>query len=385
MGLGDLIRGQFIDIVEWVDNTRDTIAYKFQRNENEIKNGAKLVVREGQIAVFENEGKVADQFGPGTYTLETANLPILSDLEGWKYDFRSPFKAEVFFFSTRQFTDFKWGTQNPIMLRDPEFGPIRLRAFGTYAVQVADPAALLRQLVGTDPDFSTDEIGEYLRQTVVSQLAPALANSKVAALDLAANQNDIATKLATALSEALKDYGLAIPRFVIENISFPPEVEAALDKRTSIGIVGGGPGGLNAYTQYEAGTALGNAGDGAGGAIGSTVGLGAGVAIGQQLAAQMGASASTAPAASAAGSAGTAPVTPPPIPGAFAPTYVAIAGAQAGPFGVDDLKAKITSGEVTTSSLVWREGMPGWVPAAQVPEVNALFAATPPPLPPTAP
>ena len=160
-----------------VDTTRDTIVCKFARSDNEIKNGAQLVVREGQVAVFENEGKVADQFGPGTYRLETANLPILSDLKGWKYDFRSPFKAEVFFFNTRQFTDFRWGTQNPFMLRDREFGPIRLRAFGTYALQVVDPTALLRQLVGTDPNFSTDEIGEYLRQTVVSELAPALASS----------------------------------------------------------------------------------------------------------------------------------------------------------------------------------------------------------------
>jgi membrane protease subunit (stomatin/prohibitin family) len=215
--------------------------------------------------VFEDEGKVADQFGPGTYRLETANLPILSDLKGWKYDFRSPFKAEVFFFNTRQFTDFRWGTQNPFMLRDREFGPIRLRAFGTYALQVVDPTALLRQLVGTDPNFSTDEIGEYLRQTVVSELAPALASSEVGALDLAANEKQISATLASTLTEQLKGYGLAIREFVIENISFPPEVEAALDKHTSMAVIGN----LNAYTQYEAATAVGNS-DGGGG-LGSTV------------------------------------------------------------------------------------------------------------------
>jgi membrane protease subunit (stomatin/prohibitin family) len=372
VGLGDLIRGQFIDIVEWVDTTRDTIVYKFQRNDNEIKNGAQLVVREGQVAVFENEGKVADQFGPGTYRLETANLPILSDLEGWKYGFNSPFKAEVFFFNTRLFTDFKWGTQNPVMLRDPEFGPIRLRAFGTYAAQVVDPAALLRQLVGTDPDFSTDEIGEYLRQTVVSQLAPALATSKVAALDLAANQNDIAAKLAAELTEELKDYGLAIPKFVIENISFPPEVEAALDKRTSMGVIGN----LNSYTQYEAATALGNAGGDS--AIGSTVGLGAGVAIGQQITSAL----QQGQPAQPAGGAPAAPATPPPLPGAFDPVHVAIDGAQAGPFGKDELAAKVSAGQVTAASLVWRPGMAAWTPAAQVPDVAALLGATPPPLPP---
>jgi len=375
MGLGDLFRGQFIDIVEWVDDSRDTIAYKFVRNDNEIKNNAKLVVREGQVAVFENEGKVADQFGPGTYTLATANLPILADLEGWKYDFNSPFKAEVFFFNTRQFTDFKWGTQNPVMLRDPEFGPIRLRAFGTYAVQVVDPTALLRQLVGTDPSFSTDEIGEYLRQVVVSQLAPALATSNVAALDLAANQNEIAARLAGELTTALKDYGLAIPKFVIENISFPPEVEAALDKRTSMGIVGGNPGGLAAYTQYEAATALGNAEGG--GAMGSTIGLGAGVAIGQQITQAMQQGQQQAAPAAPAG----APAAPPPLPGAFEPVHVALDGAQAGPFGKDELAARIASGAVTGDSLVWRAGMAAWTPAAQVPDVAALLGATPPPLP----
>jgi membrane protease subunit (stomatin/prohibitin family) len=373
MGIGGLFHGQFIDIVEWVDTTRDTIVYKFARNDNEIKNGAQLVVREGQLAVFENEGRVADQFGPGTHRLETANLPILSDLKGWKYDFRSPFKAEVFFFSSRQFTDFKWGTQNPIMLRDPEFGPIRLRAFGTYALQVVDPAALLRQLVGTDPNFSTDDIGEYLRQTVVSELAPALASSEVAAIDLAANENEIAAKLATTLTEQLKSYGLAIRKFVIENISFPPEVEAALDKRASIAMIGN----LGAYTQYEAATALGNS-DG-GGALGSTVGLGAGVAIGQQIAQQMGASAAPAPASATAGS--TSGAAPPPLPGTFAPAYLAVNGAQAGPFAKDEVAARIASGEVTRDSLVWRQGMAGWTPASQVPDVAALFGAVPPPLP----
>jgi membrane protease subunit (stomatin/prohibitin family) len=371
MGIGDLFHGQFIDIVEWVDTTRDTIVCKFARSDNEIKNGAQLVVREGQVAVFEDEGKVADQFGPGTYRLETANLPILSDLKGWKYDFRSPFKAEVFFFNTRQFTDFRWGTQNPFMLRDREFGPIRLRAFGTYALQVVDPTALLRQLVGTDPNFSTDEIGEYLRQTVVSELAPALASSEVGALDLAANEKQISATLASTLTEQLKGYGLAIREFVIENISFPPEVEAALDKHTSMAVIGN----LNAYTQYEAATAVGNS-DGGGG-LGSTVGLGAGVAIGQQVAQQI-ASAASAPAASPQGENSGAPS---PLPGAFAPIYVALNGAQAGPFAKDELVARIASGEVTRDSLVWREQMAGWAPASQVPDVAALFGVVPPPLP----
>jgi membrane protease subunit (stomatin/prohibitin family) len=369
VGIGDFIRGQFIDIVEWVDTSRDTIAYKFDRHQNEIKNGAQLVVREGQVAIFENEGQVADVFLPGTYSLTTANLPILSDLKGWKYGFESPFKAEVFFFNTRQFTDFKWGTQNPVMMRDPEFGPIRLRAFGTYALRVSDPATLLRQLIGTNPTFSTADIAEYLRQNVVSRQAPALATSGVAALDLAAHQTTIADQLATALTAELAGFGVEIVTFVIENISFPPEVEEALDKRTSMGVVGN----LNAYTQYEAATALGDAANnpgGGGGLLNAGVGIGVGSAIGQQMASQLGQLGQ--PSAGAA--------TPPPLPGAVA-VFASINGAQAGPFDVEGLTARVAAGEITAETLVWQQGMAEWTPAAQVPAVAALLGQAPPPLP----
>ncbi len=160
MNVWDKLRGELIDIIQWLDTTNDTLVYRFERYNNEIKYGAKLVVREGQAAVFVNEGQIADVFPPGTYTLETKNLPILATLQGWKYGFESPFKAEVYFCSTRQFTDLKWGTQNPIMMRDPEFGPVRLRAFGTYVIRVADPAVLIRQIVGTDNRFTLDEISQ---------------------------------------------------------------------------------------------------------------------------------------------------------------------------------------------------------------------------------
>src|SRR6478609_4790430 len=171
----DRIRDQFIDIIEWLDDSRDTIVWRFPRHDNEIKMGAKLVVRESQVAVFVNEGQVADAFTPGTYTLETQNLPILSTLKGWKYGFNSPWKAEVYFVSTRLFTDMKWGTQNPAMMRDPEFGMVRVRAFGTYAFRASDPAVLLRELVGTDPAFTTDEVDEFIRQSVVTRVVTALA------------------------------------------------------------------------------------------------------------------------------------------------------------------------------------------------------------------
>ena len=201
MGLMDKIRGEFIDIVEWLDDSRDTLVWRFPRYDNEIKMGARLVVRESQVAVFVNEGQLADVFTPGTYELETQNLPILSTLKGWKYGFHSPFKAEVYFVSTRLFTDMKWGTQNPVIVRDPEFGMVRLRAFGAYAAQVVDPRTLVTKVAGTDPQFRTEEIGEYLRQTIVGRLGSVLGSSGISVADLAASQVSLAVTLASALTE----------------------------------------------------------------------------------------------------------------------------------------------------------------------------------------
>src|SRR5215212_8029507 len=249
MGLMDKLRGEFIDIIEWLDDSRDTIVWRFPRYDNEIKMGAKLVVRESQTAVFVNEGQGAD-----AYTPETQNLPILSTLKGWKYGFNSPWKAEVYFVNTRLFTDLKWGTQNPVIVRDPEFGMVRLRAFGAYAARVIDATKLLRELVGTDPQFRTEEVQEYLRQTIGSRIG-------------------------AILSEDLTAVGLTIPTFIIENISVPPEVEAALDKRTQMGILGD----LSRYTQFQAANAVEAAASNPGGA-GEGVGLGMGMAIGQQMA-----------------------------------------------------------------------------------------------------
>lgn len=370
----DKLRGQLIDIIEFLDDSRDTIVWRFPRQGNEIKNGAKLVVREGQTAVLVNEGLLADVFEPGTYTLETKNLPVLSTLQGWKYGFESPFKAEVYFVSTRQFTDFTWGTQNPVMLRDPELGAVRLRAFGTYALQVVDPSALLRQLVGTDPQFRTEEIGDYLRRTIVGQLGPALAEAGVAAIDLAANQREIATRLGGQLSEDLHEYGVAVPRFVIENVSFPPEVAAALDKRTQMGLVGN----LDAYTTFQTAGAIETAAGNPGGA-GEGLGLGMGMAMGQQMARSLGSPSAeqTAPAPGPAG-----PGTPPPLPTAAATWHWANGGTQEGPASVADVAQRVGTGEITRETLVWQQGMGGWEPAGSVAALAGLFAATPPPLPP---
>jgi membrane protease subunit (stomatin/prohibitin family) len=378
----DRVRGQFIDIVEFLDDSRDTIVWRFPRQGNEIKMGAKLVVREGQVAVFENEGKIADVFTPGTYTLETQNLPILSDLMGWKYGFNSPFKAEVYFVATRQFTDFKWGTQNPITLRDPEFDMVRLRAFGTYTLVVDDAAKLLRQLVGTDPQFRTEEVSEFLRQTIVGKLGPALASAKVPVLDLAANQEAIAEGLAIGLTKSLSEMGIRIPRFVIENISLPPEVEAALDKRTSMGVVGN----LADYTKFQAANAIEDAANNPSGGN-SGLGIGVGVALGQQVAASLNQPTPPQPVSPTQSPGGAVPPPlppplPPALPGAAAALYIAVNGQQVGPVTVGDLPARIASGELTRDTLVWRQGMPAWVAASAVDDVAALFATVAPPLPP---
>ncbi|HEX2806433.1 MAG TPA: SPFH domain-containing protein [Kineosporiaceae bacterium] len=381
MGLVDKLRGEFIDIVEWLDDSRDTIVWRFPRFDNEIKMGAKLIVRESQTAVFVNEGQIADAFTPGTYTLQTQNLPILSTLKGWKYGFNSPFKAEVYFVNTRQFTDMKWGTQNPIIVRDAEFGAVRLRAFGAYAVRVVDAQKLLKELVGTDPQFRTEEVQEYLRQMIVSGLGPALATSGVGILDMAANQATIGKRIAGVLSEDLANVGLNVPTFLIENISMPPEVEEALDKRTQLGILGND---LNRYTQLQSANAIEDAAKNPGGGAGSGIGLGMGMAIGQQMAQQLGqqgqqsqqSQQGQAPSAAAASG---APAGPPPLPAAW---YLGVGGQQQGPFDAAGLAAAARSGTLTASTLVWRAGMAAWTPAAQVPEVSEVLGSVPPPLPP---
>ncbi|MEO0959150.1 MAG: SPFH domain-containing protein, partial [Pseudomonadota bacterium] len=191
----DMLRGEFIDVIEWTDDTRDTLVYRFQRHDNAIKYGAKLTVREGQAAVFVHEGQLADVFQPGLYMLETNNMPIMTTLQHWDHLFQSPFKSEIYFVSTRRFQDLKWGTKNPIMLRDPEFGPVRLRAFGTYSIRVGDPGLFLQEIVGTDGEVTTDEVQFQIRNVIVSRFTNALGSSGIPALDLAANQDQMAEYL----------------------------------------------------------------------------------------------------------------------------------------------------------------------------------------------
>lgn len=361
MGLFDKLRGELIDIIEWTDPTKDTMVHRFDRYNNEIKYGAKLVVRESQVAVFINEGKLADVFEPGTYTLETRNLPILSTLLGWAHGFESPFKAEVYFVNTRQFTDLKWGTKNPIMLRDPEFGPVRLRAFGSYCVRVMFAPTFIKEIVGTDGRFTTDQITDQLRNLIVARFADILGESKIPILDLAANYDELGKFISEKIFDDFDSYGLQITKLLVENVSLPPEVEAALDKRSSMGVIGN----LHAYTQYQTANALEKAAENPGGTASGGMGLGMGFA----MAGQMGQAAAGATQSS------------PPVPQS-ANYYVVVDGQQTGPFDAMTLKQQIQSGRLTPQSLVWTEGMAEWSSATDVPDVAKLFGATPPPVPP---
>ena len=362
MSLWQKLKGELIDIVEWLDDSKNTLVYRFERYNNEIKYGARLIVREGQSAVFVNEGQLADVFEPGTYELKTENVPILSTLQGWKYGLESPFKAEVYFVSTRQFTDRKWGTKNPIMLRDPEFGPLRLRAFGTYAIRVKDPASLIRDLSGTSAHFTTDGITDQLRNLIITRFTDVLAESKLAALDLAANYNELGDFVADKIGPEFEEYGLELTKILVENISLPPAVEEALDKRTSMGVIGN----LGAYTQYQAAQAMEKAAENPHGMASGGMGMGMGFAMANQMGQTL-----SQPQQS--------PVPPPPPQILF---YVTVGGQTTGPYDVQTLTNQARSGQLTRSSLVWKQGMTNWQPAGDVPELQEIFGSIPPPPPP---
>ncbi len=378
MGLFDRLRGEFIDIIEWTEPSQNEIlAYRFPRYDNEIKNGAKLVVREGQAAAFVKEGQLADVKEPGMYTLDTNNMPILSKILGWKYGFESPFKCEVYFISTRQWTDQKWGTQNPIMLRDAEFGPVRLRAFGNYAFKITDPGTFLKELVSTDPSFETFEIANQLRNTIVSKFIDAMASSKIPILDMAGNYTMLGQVALKTISPELAKMGFSLTQFNVENISLPPEVEKALDKRSEMGVLGN----LDNYMKYQTAEAVRDAANNpSGGGAGLGAGFGAGMAIGNQMGAAFSPKPSNPNEVIDLRATGPASSAPPPLP-ANVKYHAAINGQSAGPFDMAALQQKVVAGEITRSSLVWKSGMANWVAAEAVAELQPLFAQAPPPLP----
>ncbi|MCP5496473.1 MAG: SPFH domain-containing protein [Leptospiraceae bacterium] len=375
MGIFDKIMGQFIDVIEFMDESQSTLVHRFDRQGNEIKNGAQLIVRESQVAIFVKEGKLSkddmkgDSFQSGRYELTTNNLPILSTLYAWKHGFNSPFKAEVYFVNTKTFTGNKWGTKNPIMLRDPEFGVVRLRAFGTYAFRVSDPLKLVFDMAGTNSHFDIENLEEQLRSLIVSEFTDALGEAKIAALDLAANYKEFGDKIRSFLNEGegFKQYGLEITKFIIENISLPPEVEQAMDKRSQMNVLGN----LDQYTKFQTANAMEqaakNPGD-SGGAMGAGLGMGVGIGMAQQM-------------SNAFNPQGQS-VAPPPIPGSE-PFYIAVGGKQLGPLSQDQLKSYVTQGQLTKDTLVWKQGMANWIKASEVSELSSIFGAVPPPLPPS--
>jgi len=277
MGLTDFIRSQFIEIIEWTDDSRDTLSYRFPDDDKEIKRGAQLIVRESQVVQFVYLGQYGDLFTPGKHSLTTDNIPVLSRLKGWKYGFESPFKADVYFVTTRLFTGNKWGTSNPVMMRDQDFGIVRVRAFGTYDFRIVDPPKFLKEVAGTDHHFRLDEFADTMRSRLVSVFSEALASSKVPVLDVATRYSELGAALLPIINPILVDkYGLEMPSFILENVSVPPEVEAAIDKRSSMAAVGN----LNDYVKFQMAQGFEKGGSGA-------AGVGAEMAVGMAMAREM--------------------------------------------------------------------------------------------------
>lgn len=282
MGLFDFVKSQFIEVIEATDISPDTIVYRFPVEGNEIKMGAQLTVREAQCAIFINEGVIADIFMPGKYTLSTENMPVLTKLKSWKYGFNSPFKAEVYFISTRLFTNQKWGTANPVLLRDAEFGMIRLSAYGVFTFHVVKPDVFLKEVFGSLPSFSTSDINDYLRRMVIADISDLLGELKIPAVDIAASYNEIGAEALVRVQKPFEVIGLELQNLIVENVSLPEDVEKVIDKRTSMGVLGD----MGKYTQYQAAEAIRDfaQNEGGGNIAGMGVGIGAGVQVGQAFA-----------------------------------------------------------------------------------------------------
>jgi excisionase family DNA binding protein len=282
MGLLDYLKSQLLEIIQWEDDSRDTLSFRFPDQDKEIKRGAQLIVRESQVAQFIYLGQFGDTFGPGKWTLTTDNIPVLSTLRGWKYGFESPFKADIYYVNTRLFTGNKWGTANPVMMRDADLGIVRARAYGTFDFRIVDPKIFLSQVAGTDHHFRLDEFADTMRSRIVSVFSDALASAKVPVLEVASRYQELGEALLPLINPAMgAKYGLEIPSFIVENVSLPAEVEQAIDKRSSMTAVGN----LNEYVKFQMAESM-TKGEGAG-VAGGAAQLGAGLALGQQLAAAL--------------------------------------------------------------------------------------------------
>lgn len=382
MGLMDKIKGELVDIIEWIDDSRSTLAWRFPRYQNEIKNGAELIVREGQEAVFVYRGMLADRFGPGHYTLTSENLPLMSTLQGWKHGFNSPFRSEVYFLNTRPVTDLRWGTPNPITVRDPDFRMVQVRANGLCVVRIDDAEVFLREVIGTDSKVEVDEITELLRRVITLAFSDMVMETGLGAIDLQGRQVELSAKLRDFVAERVDDeYGLGIQDITL-NISLPEEVTQAMTRGVARGVEESGflhnVGDLDRYQQAKAADAMVAAAENPGGGMaGDLMGAGMGMAMGAQMAQAM------QPGQQAQGAPAAAPPAPPGLPAAQ--FHLEINGQAVGPYTLDQVQAWVTSGQVTGASLAWSPGMAGWAPANTVPALQPIFATPPPPPAPPAP
>ena len=380
MGLINKLRNELVDIIEWIDDSRTTLAWRFPRYQNEIKNGAQLIVREGQMAVFVYRGQLADSFVPGHYELTTENLPLLSTLQGWKYGFDSPFRSEVYFINTRPVTSLRWGTPTPVTVRDPDFKMVQVRANGLCVVKIKDVEIFLREVIGTDSVVEIEEITELLRRVIALAFADMVTESKLGAIDLQGHQIELADKLRQFVAERVDDeYGLAINSITL-TISLPDEITQAMTRGVARGVEQAGyldnVGPMDRLQQGAAAEAMVAAASNPGGsAMGDIMQVGMGVAMGGQMANQMGNAMNPQAAAAPAGGA------PPPLPGQ-ALFHVDMGGQSGGPYNVAQIQSGAANGQVTATTLVWTEGMPGWAAANTVPALQAIFSS-PPPMPPS--
>lgn len=375
MGLFDEIKKklshEFIDIIEWLDDSENTIVHRFERYQNEIKNEAKLIVREGQTAVFVNEGQLADVFKPGTYTLSTKNLPILTTLKGWKYGFDSPFKAEVYFVNTRLFTDEKWGTKNPVMLSDERFGLTEIRAFGTYSFRISDAGKFVVDVVGTDGNFTNYEVNEHLKSLIVTRFTDTVGEANLPLELYAANTSELSETCQEVMQPEFGRVGIELEKFYIENVSMPEELKKEIFEYSRLDKLD-----MSKLAQFKAAKAMEAAAKNEGGTAGAGMGMGMGFVLAQQMGGLMGQATSAPQAAVQTGAA-----MPPPMPAQVLYHY-AVNGQQSGPVTFDKLKELFANRTINRDSLVWKQGLPNWIALKDVDELKVfLGGSTPPPLP----
>lgn len=364
---------EFIDIIEWLDYTDDTIAHRFERYQNEIKNGAKLIVREGQTAVFINEGQLADVFSPGTYDLTTKNLPILATLKGWKYGFNSPFKAEVYFVNTHLFTDEKWGTKNPVTLSDERFGLVEIRAFGTYAFKISDAGKFIIDIVGTDNNFTNFEINEHLKSLIATRFTDTVGEANLPIELYAANTTELSETCKEVMQPEFASVGISLEKFFIENVSMPEDLKKEIFEYSRIDKLD-----LDKLAKFKTAKAIEAAAKNEGGTAGAGMGMGMGFVLAQQMGGLMGGAQQGSPQLTGQTNTGAFP---PPMPAAV-PYFYAVNGSQQGPVSIEQLKALFANRTINKDSLVWKQGMANWAALQEVEELKSFLGGnTPPPLP----